>query len=107
MSEREPPIAIDFDTFLRIVETSFKDFDMFSLLHTISEIAKHFGYYVWARTRDIILAYYETSARYKEPPHSVYITIVLKTGVALKIVIDREKDSNKIAMLRAWVVSVE
>jgi hypothetical protein len=101
MSESKIPIS--FDTLLRIVVSAFRDHDMFGLVHTISELSKYFGYYVWARTEDIILAFYETSDKVE----SLYITIVLRTGIALKVRVDKEKDSNEIFTMKVWVVPVE
>jgi hypothetical protein len=105
MSERK--LHIDFDTLLKIVDASIKEFDAFSLINTLSEVARHFDYYLWVDSRDVVLAFYDASQRYKEPVHNIYVTIVLRTGIAIKVSVDREKNSNEISLVRVWVVPVE
>jgi hypothetical protein len=97
----------DFNTLVKRVETLFRERDIVRVVYTLAEIAKHYDYYIKVDPEDVILAFYDLSAYYNEPPHSLYVTIVLRSGVALKISVDKEKNSNEIAMFKAWVVSVE
>jgi len=106
MSEERKP-NIKFPELLEMTEKAFRESNLYYLSGTLSLLASYFDYYINIDVCNIVYAHYEVSSHYKEPPHSLYITIVLKQRIAIKLSIDRKKDCDEIAMVKVWVLPLE
>jgi len=92
---------LDFRDLLEIAETAFRERHMPALLDALSKIAVSFGYYLNVKQDDVVFAYYDSNE------HSLLVTLVLRTGFAVKVTADRERESNKISRVAIWCTSIE
>ena len=75
------------------------EYNIVALLDTVAYVLNLYRIYLNVKPRDVILAYRDYMSI------GVFLTIVLKTGVAIKVKISTDKNREKVTGVEVWYIT--